>query len=337
MNPNRSSIDEKQLLDIYYYMRLTRTLEERLVALFRQSKVIGGLYRSLGQEGESVGAASALDFDRGDLVAPLIRNLGAMLVAGAKPVEIVRQYMGKGDSPSRGRDLNIHFADLERGFIGPVSPLGDMIPVMAGAMLARRMSGRDSVAMAFIGDGGSSTGAFYEGMNFASVQRLPLVVVVEDNGYAYSTPTERQTAAKTLADKAYAFGCEGVTVDGNDPVEVYKAARSAVERARAGDGVTLLEVKTFRMKGHAEHDNQSYVPPEQIEEWRRKDPFIRMVGHMEAAGIDSGDLEALDQQIRAIVDRAADEAEQSGMPAGTEAHHGVFDDGFWEREAELER
>src|SRR5512141_537055 len=221
-------LQREQLLDIEYYLRLTRTLEERLVALFRQAKVIGGLFRSLGQEGESVAAAYALDYKQGDVVQPLIRNLGAILVAGAKPVDVVKQYMAKADSPTRGRELNIHFGHPERdGFIGQISMLGDMIPVMAGITLAGRMQKRNLVGLAFIGDGGSSTGAFWEGMNFASVQRLPLVVVVEDNGYAYSTPTYKQTAAATLADKAKAFGCQGETVDGNNVLAVYGAARKA--------------------------------------------------------------------------------------------------------------
>src|SRR6185503_6062073 len=205
-------LTNNQLLEIDYFLRLTRTLEERLVALFRQSKVIGGLYRSLGQEGESVAAAYALDYKQGDVVQPLIRNLGAILVAGAKPADIIKQYMAKGDSPTRGRELNIHFGNPARdGFIGQISMLGDMIPVMAGIALAGRMQKKNLVALAFIGDGGSSTGAFWEGLNFATVQRLPMVVVIEDNAYAYSTPTSKQTAAKTLADKAVGVGCEGET------------------------------------------------------------------------------------------------------------------------------
>jgi len=159
-----------QLLEIEYYLRLTRSLEERVVALFRQAKVIGGLYRSLGQEGESVAAAYALDYKQGDVVQPLIRNVGSILVAGAKPVEILRQYMAKGNSPTRGRELNIHFGNPQSdGFIGQISMLGDMIPVMAGITLAGRMQKKKLVGLAFIGDGGSSTGAFWEGMNFASV------------------------------------------------------------------------------------------------------------------------------------------------------------------------
>src|SRR6266699_5905158 len=252
-NVTEHALIREQLLEIDYYLRLTRVLEERLVALFRQAKVIGGLYRSLGQEGESVAAAYALDYALGDVVQPLIRNLGSLLVAGAKPADVIRQYMAKGDSPTRGRELNIHFGHPARdGFIGQISMLGDMIPVMAGIALAGRMQKKNLVALAFIGDGGSSTGAFYEGMNFATVQRLPLVVVIEDNAYAYSTPIEKQTAARTLADKAYAFGCRGLTVDGNDVLAVHRAAKEAVERARSGGGVTLLEVKTFRLKGHAE-------------------------------------------------------------------------------------
>jgi len=326
------SLSRDQLLEIDYYLRLTRTLEERLVALFRQAKVIGGLYRSLGQEGESVAAAYALDFKQGDVVQPLIRNLGAILVAGAKPADVIRQYMAKGDSPTRGRELNIHFGHPARdGFIGQISMLGDMIPVMAGIALAGRMQKKNLVTMGFIGDGGSSTGAFYEGMNFASVQKLPMVVVIEDNAYAYSTPTSKQTAARTLADKAYAFGCRGVTVDGNDVFAVYRAAKEAVDHARAGGGVTLLEVKTFRLKGHAEHDNQSYVPQEIIDEWRSRDPIDRFEETLTSGGLGSAkEFEAIQQRVRTEVDEATDEAEKSPMPRGEEATMGLFaGDGYW--------
>ena len=330
---NTHGLGKDELLEIDFYLRLTRTLEERLVALFRQTKVIGGLYRSLGQEGESVAAAYALEYDKGDVVQPLIRNMGAILVAGAKPVDIIRQYMARGDSPTRGRELNLHFGHPERdGFIGQISMLGDMIPVMAGITLAGRMQKKYLVGLAFIGDGGSSTGAFWEGMNFAAVQKLPLVVVIEDNGYAYSTPTAKQTAAKTLADKAYAFGCFGETVDGNDVLAVYGAARRAVERARRGEGVTLLEVKTFRMKGHAEHDNAAYVPPELIEEWKAKDPLPRFERVLVEMGFATReDLEAIQQRVKKEVDAATDEAERSPMPNPEEATRGLYaGDGYWD-------
>src|SRR5690606_3162003 len=183
-------------LDIYYYMRLTRSLEERLVNLYRQTKVVGGLFRSLGQEADAVGSAYALDKERGDILSPLIRNLGSMLVRGARPDEIIRQYMAKGDSPTRGRELNIHFGTPDRGFIGQISHLGDMVPVMTGVTLSFKLRGEDRVGLVYVGDGATSTGAFHEGINLARVQRCPLVVIVENNGYAYSTPTSKQTAAK---------------------------------------------------------------------------------------------------------------------------------------------
>jgi pyruvate dehydrogenase E1 component alpha subunit/2-oxoisovalerate dehydrogenase E1 component alpha subunit len=328
-------LTRENLLEVDYFLRLTRTLEERLVALFRQAKVIGGLYRSLGQEGESVAAAYALDYKQGDVVQPLIRNMGSILVAGAKPSDIIKQYMAKGDSPTRGRELNIHFGHPARdGFIGQISMLGDMIPVMAGIALAGRMQKRNLVGMAFIGDGASSTGAFYEGMNFATVQRLPLVVILENNGYAYSTPTAKQSAVKTLADKAYAFGCASEVVDGNDVLATYAAAKRAVDRARASEGVTLIEVKTFRIKGHAEHDNQAYVPAALIEEWSAKDPVVRFESQLVDSGLAAtSDFEAIQARVRSEVDAATDEAEKSPMPRPEEAAMGLFaGDGYWEQQ-----
>ncbi|HET6681977.1 MAG TPA: thiamine pyrophosphate-dependent dehydrogenase E1 component subunit alpha, partial [Gemmatimonadaceae bacterium] len=258
-------------VELYYWMRLTRTLEERLVALYRQTKVVGGLFRSLGQEADAVGSAFALE--RRDVLSPLIRNLGSMLVKGATPVEILRQYMAKGDSPTRGRELNIHFGDTERGFIGQISPLGDMVPVMAGVTLTFRMRGEDRVGLVYVGDGATSTGAFHEGINFAAVQRCPLVVIVENNGYAYSTPTERQTLAKRFIDKAPGYGIPGERADGNDVLAVYDATRRAVERARRGEGTSMVELMTYRRKGHAEHDSQSYVPAGEVDSWAKKDPI----------------------------------------------------------------
>lgn len=305
-----------QLRELYYYLRLTRALEERLVALYRQNKVIGGLYRSLGQEGEAVATAYALrrrTDGTGDVLSPLIRNLGSMLVMGATPLEVLRQYMARGNSPTRGRELNIHFADLQRGFLGQISPLGAMVPVMAGITLGFRLRREPRVGMVYVGDGATSTGAFHEGLNFAAVQRCPLVVVVENNRYAYSTPVERQTAARAFVDKAPGYGVVGEQVDGNDVFAVYDAARRAVERARAGEGVTLLEVLTYRRKGHAEHDNQSYQPREEIEWWAtHNDPIDRFVAAVRAhEWLREEDLAAVDAQVAAELDAAVAAAEAS--------------------------
>ncbi|MDB4876330.1 MAG: dehydrogenase component [Gemmatimonadetes bacterium] len=316
----------EQLLDLYYWMRLTRTLEERLVALYRQTKVVGGLFRSLGQEADAVGSAYALE--RRDIMSPLIRNLGAMLVKGATPVEILKQYMARGDSPTRGRELNIHFGDTDRGFIGQISPLGDMIPVMAGVTLTFKMRQEDRVGLVYIGDGATSTGAFHEGINFAAVQRCPLVVIVENNGYAYSTPTAKQTAAKQFVDKAIGYGIPGEQADGNDVLAVYDVTKRAVDRARRGEGVSLVELMTYRRKGHAEHDNQSYVPTGEIERWEAEnDPIARFVARLrDEFSFKPAEIEATDDRVRRVVDEATDVAEQSGLPEALDALAGVYAD-----------
>src|ERR671917_1215175 len=288
-------LTRNQLLELYYYMRLTRSLEERLVNLYRQTKVVGGLFRSLGQEADAVGSAYALDRSKGDVLSPLIRNLGSMLVQGATPLEILRQYMAKGNSPTRGRELNIHFGDTIRGFIGQISHLGDMVPVMAGVTLSFKLRGPNRVGLVYVGDGATSTGAFHEGINFAAVQRCPLVVIVENNGYAYSTPTRKQTLAARFVDKAVGYGIPGARADGNDVVATYQVTREAVDRARAGGGVTLIELVTYRRKGHAEHDNQSYVPPGEIERWAKEnDPLDRYVARL------TGEFDFLRAELDAV-------------------------------------
>jgi pyruvate dehydrogenase E1 component alpha subunit/2-oxoisovalerate dehydrogenase E1 component alpha subunit len=324
VRPHADQLTREQRLALYRHMRMTRTLEERLVALYRQTKVVGGLFRSLGQEADAVGSAFALE--RRDIMSPLIRNMGSMLVKGATPLEILRQYMAKGDSPTRGRELNIHFGDLVRGFVGQISHLGDMIPVMAGIALSFEMRGEDRVVLVYIGDGATSTGAFHEGVNFAAVQKVPLVVIVENNGYAYSTPTGKQTAANSFMDKAVGYGIAGVQADGNDVLAVYDVTKAAVDRARAGEGPTLVELITYRRKGHAEHDNQSYVPDGEVEWWAaNNDPIDRFTAWLaEHDQVTADELSAIDASVAAEIDAATDEAEASPMPEALDALVGIY-------------
>src|SRR3990170_5300997 len=250
-----------------------------------------------------------------------------MLVKGATPLEIIRQYMAKGDSPTRGRELNIHYGDLVRGFIGQISHLGDMVPVMAGVTLSFRMRKQDRVGLVYVGDGATSTGAFHEGINFAAVQRCPLVVVVENNGYAYSTPLSMQTAVKDLKDKALAYGIPGEQADGNDVLATYEVTKRAVDRARAGGGVTLVELITYRRKGHAEHDNQSYVPSGEIDRWASEnDPIDRYVKSLLSAGFAERELTAIDKRVTDEIDAATDAADASPMPEPTDALVGIYAD-----------
>jgi TPP-dependent pyruvate/acetoin dehydrogenase alpha subunit len=334
----RAGLSRDQLLELYYWMRLTRSLEERLVNLYRQTKVVGGLFRSLGQEACAVGSAYALR--REDVLSPLIRNLGSMLVKGASPLEVLRQYMARGDSPTRGRELNIHFGDVvDRNFIGQISHLGDMVPVMAGVTLTFRMRQEPRVGLVYVGDGATSTGAFHEGINFAAVQRCPLVVIIENNRYAYSTPTTRQCAAERLADKAAGYGIPGVRADGNDVIAAYQVTRDAVARARRGEGVTLIELMTYRRKGHAEHDNQSYVPAGEIERWAAEnDPLDRYAQRLTGdEGVAAAELEAIDTRVRTEIDEATDLAERSPAPEPRDCLAGVYADpaeapALWYRE-----
>jgi len=322
-----AELERSQLIEMYRFLRLTRTLEERLVALYRQSKVIGGLFRSLGQEGESVASAYALDRGRHkDILSPLIRNLGSMLVMGAKPVQILRQYMAKAESPTRGRELNVHFNDLEKGYLGQISHLGDMVPVMAGITLTFKLRGEPRVGMVYVGDGATSTGTFHEGLNFAAVQRCPLVVIGEYNHWAYTTPPEKQFAVKDLAEKAKGYGIHAVTVDGNDVLAVYAAAKHAVERARRGKGTHFIEVKTYRRKGHAEHDDQSYQPKEELERWARdNDPVDRYVKQLVENGwAEEPELAEIDQVVKDAIDQATDACVNEPLPPGDSALSGVY-------------
>ncbi len=329
--PEGLDLSREQLLDLYWYMLLNRRLEERLVALYRQTKVVGGVYRSLGQEAESIGTAYALE--PRDFVTPLIRNLGSILVKGAEPVEILKQYMAKGTGPSRGKDLNIHFGDLDKGFIGPVSMLGDMIAVMGGVALASRIKGEDRVCMAYIGDGGFSTGAAHEGWNMICAQNLPVILVAEDNCYAYSTPTVKQMGNRDMVDRARGYGCAGVQVDGNDVLQCYHASKQAVDRARRGSGPTLLEVKTYRRKGHAEHDDQRYVPKEELEWWETRDPVDRYARWLVDEGIVGEEhLQRIEERLKENLDKAVEEAEAAPMPDPRTALEGVWSTPRWTEE-----
>jgi TPP-dependent pyruvate/acetoin dehydrogenase alpha subunit len=328
------SLTSNQLLEMYWFARLAREIEERLVILFRQGKVIGGLYRSLGQEGESVGSAYALK--KTDAVLPLIRNMGALMTMGVRPKEIFLQYMAKGESNSRGRDLNIHIVHMpawtrngedtnEPVVVGPISMLGDSIPVAAGIAMGARMRGRDLVAMAWIGDGATSTGAFHEGLNFAAVQKAPLVVIAEDNKYAYSTPISKQMAIKRIDERAAAYGIPHEMVDGNDMLAVYDAAKRMVDRARAGEGASLLGVDTMRMQGHAQHDDARYVPKALLEEWQKKDPIARFARVLlERGAADEKRIAEIDKMAKSYAAEEADLAEASPMPDPASVARGVY-------------
>ena len=317
-------LDQKQYLDLLYYMKLTRRLEEHLVVLYKEGKIHGGLYSSLGQEAISVGTTYALAPE--DVVAPVIRNIASVLIKGYTPKDMFCQYLARVDGPTKGKDTTLHFGEISRGTVAPISILGPLIPIMAGVALAGKMKKKQIVTLTYIGDGGASTGDFHEGMNFASVQHLPFICVIENNLYAYSTPVSKQANIRDLVERAKAYGIPGEIVDGNDVIAVYDATRRARELCVTGKGPVILECKTFRVKGHAEHDDpRKYIPAEIFDEWKKKDPIDSCVQYLISNKIINADeIGKMEKRIESEVITARDEALRSPFPPAGDAALGVF-------------
>jgi len=331
------ALTRETYLGLYYYMRLNRAVEDQMVKLFRQNKIVGGLYSSLGQEGISVGTAFALE--KRDWMAPMIRNIGALLVKGVKPRDIFTQHMAKFTSPTLGKDGTSHFGDLKNlHIVSPISMLGDLIPVMTGVAMAGRYLGQNIVAMTWIGDGGSSTGAFHEGLNLAAAQRASLVLILENNQWAYSTPVAKQVPLRDLAERGRAYGISSVTVDGNDVIAVYRTAKEAVEQCRAGNGPVLIEAKTHRMRGHAQHDPAEYVPKKMREYWEARDPITRYETFLSENKLwNAADKKEIEARIEKVLSEDREFAENSPMPPPELAEQGVYCDGCHTIEADWQR
>ena len=301
-------------------MLMMRGIEERAMTLYRQGKVPGSFYDGYGQEAVSAGATWAMGAR--DRLCVLHRDLAAHVIRGVPLANIFGQYMGRDGGVTRGREGNVHFGDRTLGCVGMVSMLPDMMLVAAGMAMAFKMRGEQRVAMTWFGDGSTSRGDFHEAMNWAGVQKLPVIFILENNQYAYSTPVDQQFAVNPI-ERAAAYGFPGESVDGNDPEAMFEATRKARERALAGEGPTLIEAVTMRMHGHAAHDDMKYVPKEQVEEWRAKDPIDRQVRRAEALGVD---VQALRDEVKAEIDAAVEEALQMPMPDPETATDRLFAD-----------
>ena len=333
----KNQLTREQRLDLYHFMKLNRAVEETMERLYRQNKIVGGLYSSRGQEAISVGTAYALEAK--DWIAPMIRNIGALLVKGVPPRDVFTQHMAKYTSPTQGKDGTNHFGDLEKlHIVSPISMLGDLIPVMTGVAMAGRYLGQKIVAMTWIGDGGSSTGVFHEGLNLAATQKAPLVLVLENNQWAYSTPVRNQVPLENLADRARAYGISSAIVDGNDVVAVYRTAKAAVERCRAGQGPVLIEAKTMRMRGHAQHDPAGYVPKKMLAYWEARDPIKRYEQILMAERLlDAQGKKEIEGKIEALLEEDRKFAEESPLPPPELAAQGVYCEGCHTIEAKWER
>lgn len=293
----------EQKKELYRLLLLNRAFDDRISKLYRQGKIIGAAYGSRGQEATSIGSAYALG--KTDVVGPIIRNAGSIIARGLPVKNFLSNFVGRVTTPTAGRDGNSHLGDLELGVFAPISHLGSLVINLAGCALAFKMKREPRVALTYIGDGGTSTAEFHEGMNMAAVWRLPFVCIIENNQWAYSTPSDRQSGLKDLAVKGKAYGMEAVVMDGNDVFEVYQVSKYAIEKARSGAGPILLESKTMRMKGHAEHDDAFYVPKTQFEKWQEKDP----IESCERALIKTGIMTA--SQSKEIVKSVIQEMEEA--------------------------
>lgn len=316
-----SSAQRKELLT---YMLMAREFDTAMLRLYRQGKAFGGVYSQLGNEAVSVGSAFALDRTR-DVLFPMHRNIGSHFVFGQDLDQLMVNHLAREGSQMRGTDGTGHYADPNLRIYGNVSHLGAMIPVAAGFSLADQLRGVATVSLTFIGDGGAQVGEVHEALNFASVHKIPLIVIIENNQYAYSTPNALEFACERLSDRAIGYGMFGTTIDGTDVELVYATCREAVERARRGEGPSLIETRTMRMRGHAEHDDFSYVPKDLLEEWSAKDPVETYITRIVQDGVMTlEEVAQLREQTLANMIAAIDRALELPWPAADEGFKNVF-------------
>jgi acetoin:2,6-dichlorophenolindophenol oxidoreductase subunit alpha len=318
-----SALSNPEKLELYYYLRLTRECDNAILRLYKQGKVVGGAYTGYGNEATAVGSAYALEDN--DYIFPMHRDLGAHLVKGQTLENIFLQQLGRANSLTRGRDGTGHYADPNLKIYGNVSHLAAMIPMAVGVALAVKMRKENAVVMNYIGDGGSNVGDFHEGLNMAAVMKLPFVLIVENNQFAYSTPNSKQFAAQKLSDRAVGYGIPGHTIDGTNVIKVYETCKEAVDRARRGEGPTLIETITMRLHGHSASDDASYVPPGMIEEWKKKDPIEKLERILlNDRVLNEANKKQMEEKIAAEIEHAIHLAIESPYPRGEDAAEGVY-------------
>jgi len=318
-----AGLDREDLLGIYRNLLVTRGIEERGHILYKQGKIPGSFYTGRGNEAASIGVATAMSPE--DVGTPLHRDMGVHVTRGVEPWRIFAQYMGRVDGPTRGKDGNVHMADANLGLIAMVSHLPAMLPVATGCALAFRIRDERRVAVGWFGEGASARGDAHEAMTFAGTRRLPVVFVCDNNQWAYSTPTHLEYATEHVADRAQAYGFDGVVVDGTDVLAVYREAKRAIEQARDGGGPTLLECLTLRMEGHAVHDDAFYVPKEMFEEWAKVDPLERFRTWLrENAELGDEEEEEIASGVKKLLNEALRRAEESPLPEPSQLAEGVF-------------
>ncbi|HYY75868.1 MAG TPA: thiamine pyrophosphate-dependent dehydrogenase E1 component subunit alpha [Gaiellaceae bacterium] len=316
-------LDREDLLGVFRHLVLTRGIEERGHILYRQGKIPGSFYTGRGNEAAAVGVATAMGAE--DVGTPLHRDMGVHVVRGVEPWRIFAQYMGKEDGPTKGKDGNVHMADSRLGLIAMVSHLPAMLPVAVGCALAFRIREEKRVAVGWFGEGAAARGDCHEAMNLAGVRRLPVVFICDNNQWAYSTPTHLEYASEHVADRAEAYGFDGIVIDGTDVLAVYRETKKAIEKAREGGGPTLLELLSLRMEGHAVHDDASYVPREMLEEWAKRDPLERFRSWLrENADFSDDEEDEIRGEVKKLLNDAIKRADESSLPEVSSLLEGVY-------------
>ena len=332
-SPRKASPDAATLERMLYYLKLTRESESRIEnVLYRQGKIVGGVYVGRGQE--AIGVGASLTMRPGDVTFPCHRDFSVFLIRGFTLADIFANWLGRADSPNRGRDNTIHIGDMKLGIIPIISPLGATLPVACGVGLVLKQRGKGNVALVHFGEGTTSLGHVHEAMNFAAVGKLPVIFICNNNQYAYSTPVEKQFAVKSLAVRGPAYGMPGERVDGTDVLAVYDAVERAGAHARAGKGPSFLECVTLRMAGHSAHDAAEYVPEKLKQAWAKKDPIQRLENLLLSRKVmTKQQIEELGTQVSGEIDRAIAEAEARPLPRGEDAVQGVYcgPDCWWEK------
>jgi TPP-dependent pyruvate/acetoin dehydrogenase alpha subunit len=333
---SRFDLKDEQLKEIWYYLKLCRFFDERMETLYRQGKLPGAIYSGRGQEGTHVGTAYALREE--DKFLGTHRDLSAQLTKGLDLKRVAAQYWGRIDGYTRGRDGNSHIGDFHGvGTFAAVSMLPDSYPVTCGVGLAFKMRGEKRVAVGMCGEGATSNGRWHESLNFSAIHKLPVVWLVNNNQWAYSTPNALEFPIERVSDRASAYGMPGEYVDGTEVLQVYRTVSNAVERARAGDGPTLIESVSLRWKGHAGHDPAKYVPKETLDDYmQNRDPVAKFEALLLKEGVvDDSDTKRIEGRVKKEFDEAYEFAQESPLPDGADATLGVFtDDGYWARPAE---
>jgi TPP-dependent pyruvate/acetoin dehydrogenase alpha subunit len=316
-------LGKDDLLAMYNFMVLTREFENSILTLYRQGKIVGGAYTGYGNEATSVGTAYALE--KHDYLFPMHRDIGAHFAKGQNPKQLYLQHLARRNSLTRGRDGTGHYADPALRIYGNISHLGAMIPVACGVSLASKMRHENAVVLTYIGDGGSNTGDFHEALAMASVMKLPLVLIIENNQYAYSTPISKQYSCEKLSNRSIGYNIPGVTIDGTDIITVYRETKKAIERARIGKGPSLIESVTMRLHGHSAHDDAAYVPKELYEAWQNRDPINQFAQKLTFLTILTNERDrTMRRAISDILSKAAEEALSDPYPDGPEVAQGVF-------------